>query len=51
MDELEHLFEQPLIDAIGQEVWEREQAIGATMALDETIELARSLTTLAGGPS
>jgi len=41
--ELEHHFEQPLINALGQEAWDREQAVGAAMTLEGTIELARSL--------
>ena len=41
-DELEQRLQQPLIDALGQEAWEQEQAAGATMTLD-VIELARSL--------
>jgi predicted ATPase/class 3 adenylate cyclase len=41
--ELEHHFEQPFIDTIGQEAWDREQAVGAKMTLEEAIELARSL--------
>ena len=44
--ELEHHFEQPLIDALGQEAWNREQAAGATMTLEQTIELARSLASV-----
>jgi predicted ATPase/class 3 adenylate cyclase len=43
--ELEQHFEQPLINALGQEAWDREQAVGAKMTLEETIELARSLAT------
>ena len=39
----EHFFDQPLIAALGQEAWEQEQAAGATMTLDETIALARTL--------
>ena len=41
--ELEHHFEQPLINALGHEAWEREQTVGAAMTLEATIELARSL--------
>jgi predicted ATPase len=41
--ELEDRFGQPLIEALGEEGYAREQAIGAGMTLDETIELARSL--------
>jgi predicted ATPase/class 3 adenylate cyclase len=36
-------FDQPLIDALGPEAWQREQAAGATLTLEETITLARSL--------
>lgn len=36
-------FEQPLIDALGEDEWAREQAAGATLALEEAIELARTL--------
>jgi predicted ATPase len=43
-DELESRFEQPLIDALGLEAYETERATGAAMSLEETIELARSLT-------
>ena len=39
----EHFFDQPLIAALGQEAWEHEQTAGATMTLDETIALARTL--------
>jgi hypothetical protein len=35
-----------LIDARGQEAWQREYAAGAAMTLDETIALARSLAGL-----
>ncbi|MBI2776692.1 MAG: hypothetical protein HYX57_05425 [Chloroflexi bacterium] len=41
--ELRRRFEQPLIDALGEEEWAREQAAGATLTLDEAIELARRL--------
>jgi predicted ATPase/class 3 adenylate cyclase len=41
--ELERHFEQPLIDALGQDVWEREQAADAALTFEETIMLARSL--------
>ncbi len=37
------LFEQPLIDALGDEEWAREQAAGATLTLEEAITLARTL--------
>ena len=36
-------LDQVLIDALGQETWQEEQAAGAAMTLDETIALARSL--------
>jgi predicted ATPase/class 3 adenylate cyclase len=41
--ELEDFFEQPLVNALGDEVWERERAAGAALTLEETIALARSL--------
>jgi predicted ATPase/class 3 adenylate cyclase len=43
--ELRRRFEQPLIDALGEDAWAREQAAGATITLDEAIELARTLAT------
>jgi hypothetical protein len=49
--ELQHHFERPLIDTIGQEAWDREQAVGAKMTLEETIELARSLAGAHQDPS
>jgi predicted ATPase len=50
-DEGEFLHHEPfwntldkvLIDVLGQETWQQEQAAGAAMTLDETIALARSL--------
>ena len=42
-DKLERHFEQPLVDALATEAWQREQATGATLTLDETIALARTL--------
>ena len=36
-------LDQVLIDVLGQETWQEEQAAGAAMTLDETIALARSL--------
>ena len=45
--ELRRRFEPPLIDALGEGDWAREQAAGATLRLDEAIELAR---TLGAGP-
>lgn len=41
--ELHRRFEQPLIDALGEDEWVREQAAGATLTLEEAIELARRL--------
>ena len=41
--QLERHFEQPFIEALGEEAWAREQAAGATMSLDEAVELARTL--------
>jgi predicted ATPase len=41
--ELERFFIQPLIDALGAEKYASEQAKGATMGLDDAVELARSL--------
>ena len=45
--ELRRRFEQPLIDALGEEEWARERAAGATLTLEEAIELARTLATAA----
>ena len=41
--ELRRRFEQPLIDALGEGDLMREQAAGATLTLEEAIELARTL--------
>ena len=41
--ELRRRFEQPLIDALGEDEWAREQAVGATLTLEEAITLARTL--------
>jgi hypothetical protein len=41
--ELEQFFTQPLIDALGAEKYASDQAKGATMGLDDAVELARSL--------
>ena len=41
--ELEQFFAQPLVDALGTEEYASEQAKGATMGLDDAVELARSL--------
>jgi len=43
--ELRRRSEQPLIDALGEEEWAREQAAGAKLTLEEAIELARTLAT------
>jgi predicted ATPase len=41
--ELRRRFEQPLIDALGEDEWAPEQAAGATLTLEEAIRLARAL--------
>ena len=41
--ELRRRFERPLIDALGEDEWAREQAAGARLTLEEAIELARTL--------
>ena len=41
--ELEQFFAQPLVDALGAEEYASEHAKGATMGLDDAVELARSL--------
>jgi predicted ATPase/class 3 adenylate cyclase len=43
--ELRRRFEQSLIEALGEDEWEREQAAGAGLTLEEAIELARTLAT------
>lgn len=43
--ELRRRFEQSLIEALGEDEWEREQAAGAGLTLEEAIELARALAT------
>jgi predicted ATPase/class 3 adenylate cyclase/Flp pilus assembly protein TadD len=43
-EEFARRFEQPLIEALGEETWVQEKAAGATMTLEESIALARSLT-------
>jgi len=48
--ELRRRFEQPLIDALGEDEWAREQAAGATLTLEEAIELARTLAATAPEP-
>jgi hypothetical protein len=37
-------WDKPLIQAIGEQVWDQEQAAGAAMTVEETSELGRSLT-------
>jgi predicted ATPase len=46
--ELRRRFEPPLIDALGEADWAREQAAGAMLTLEEAIELARTLATRPG---
>lgn len=46
--DLRRRFEQPLIEALGEEEWAREEAVGATLTLEGAIELARTLA--AAGP-
>jgi predicted ATPase/Flp pilus assembly protein TadD len=41
--ELRRRFQPRLIDALGEDEWAREQAAGATLTLEEAIELARTL--------
>jgi predicted ATPase/class 3 adenylate cyclase len=41
--ELQKRFRQPLIDLLGEDDWAEEQTAGATLTLEETIALARSL--------
>ena len=41
--EIEARFEQPLIDALGEDAYAHEHAIGAAMTRDEAIDLAQSL--------
>lgn len=41
--ELRRRFEQPLIDALGDDDWAREEAAGSALTLNEAIELARTL--------
>jgi hypothetical protein len=45
VQELRHRFEQPLIQALGEDAWAQEQAVGARLTLEEAIELARTLAT------
>jgi len=41
--DLRRRFEQPLIDALGEDEWAREHSDGARLTLTEAIELARTL--------
>jgi hypothetical protein len=41
--ELERYLAQPLIDALGEDEYANEQALGAGMDIDEAIDLARTL--------
>ena len=41
--DLRRRFEQPLIDALGEVEWAREQTAGSTLTIEEAIELARVL--------
>jgi predicted ATPase len=41
--ELRRRFEQPLIEALGKDEWTRQHTAGATLTLEEAIELARTL--------
>jgi len=41
--ELRRRFERPLIEALGEDEWAREQAAGAALTLEEAIELAGTL--------
>jgi hypothetical protein len=41
--DLRRRFEQRLIDGLGEDEWAREQAAGATLTLEEAIELGRAL--------
>jgi hypothetical protein len=41
--DLRRRFERPLIEALGEDDWAREHAAGATLTLEEAIELARTL--------
>jgi hypothetical protein len=45
---LRRRYEQPLIDALGDEDWARERAAGSGLTLNEAIDLARTLA--AGSP-
>jgi predicted ATPase/class 3 adenylate cyclase len=49
--ELERHFVQHLVEALGRERWEREQAAGAALGLDGAIALARSLAEAHAAPS
>jgi hypothetical protein len=41
--ELRRRFEPPLIDALGEDEWAREQEAGAALTLEEAMDLARTL--------
>jgi predicted ATPase/class 3 adenylate cyclase len=43
MLELLRRFEQPLVDSLGENAWARGHAAGASLTLDEAIEVARAL--------
>jgi predicted ATPase/class 3 adenylate cyclase len=43
-EEFARRMEQPLIEALGEATWSEEQSAGAAMTLEQTIALARSLT-------
>jgi predicted ATPase len=43
-DELERHFERQLVVVLGEEAWEREKTAGSTMALEQAIALAHSLS-------
>ena len=45
-DDFERKLELPIIEALGAETWAQEQAVGATMTLDQAIGLARTLAGL-----
>jgi hypothetical protein len=42
--ELEGRFERELVAVLGEEAWEQEKAAGTTMALEEAIAIAQSLS-------
>jgi len=41
--ELRRRFEQPLVDALSEDDWAREQSAGATLTIEEAIDLGRTL--------